>query len=61
MALTRCPRCGTPVLIGKVAGRDVVYEPQLDPDDSPAGLVWVAHSEDRCEFAGLIAANFEFG
>jgi len=65
MSLKRCPRCGTPVRIFKNGSCEVALEPRLDsgpsPTGLPAGVLWVAHSVIRCEFAGLIAANFERG
>jgi hypothetical protein len=42
-----------------LSDRDIAVEPQLDLDvDSPEVLRWIPHSEDRCSFAELIAANF---
>jgi hypothetical protein len=60
MQLIRCPRCGIPVLFLKVtADREIAIEPQIDVDiDSPDGMRWIPHSEDRCAFAGLIDADF---
>jgi hypothetical protein len=46
------------VRVLELAGRELVYELRLD---DYAGMVWVEHSVDRCEFAGLIAANFKSG
>jgi hypothetical protein len=39
-------------------GRKLVLELQIDFEDSANGMRWLAHSEERCEFAGLMAANF---
>jgi hypothetical protein len=60
MSFTPCPRCGSPVLFVTSFGREVLLELQSD-EDEPDGAHWVAHSDDRCEFSCLIAANFESG
>lgn len=59
MPLDPCPRCGIAVHTMNLSDRDIAVEPQLDLDvDSPEVLRWIPHSEDRCSFAELIAANF---
>jgi hypothetical protein len=58
LVLAPCPRCGTPVRELTSFGRKLVLELQIDFEDSANGMRWLAHSEERCEFAGLMTANF---
>jgi hypothetical protein len=53
-----CPRCGTPVRIEDVGGVAVAFEPRFDRG---VAEVWVLHSAVRCEFAVIMAVNFELG
>lgn len=41
----------------KTSRGELVLEPPLDLEESPEGIRWLGHSQDRCEFAGLTAAE----
>jgi hypothetical protein len=59
VATSRCPHCGLPVRIEvNEAFASMVLEPTVDLDDPFAEVVWVSHSEDRCEFAAIVAEYF---
>jgi hypothetical protein len=50
------------VLNVKTESGEVALEPLLDLlENSLTGMVWGRHSEDRCVFTALIAANFGSG
>ena len=61
MRTAHCPRCATPVRIKDVGGLAVAFEPRRDPDGPFAEVTWVLHSDVRCEFAVIMAVNFELG
>jgi hypothetical protein len=46
------------VRLENVDGGAVTLEPTVDLDNPSAETVWVYHSEDRCEFAAIVAENF---